>query len=84
VRTLFIGSLPATVTEEDVTSAFADVGFEGTVRLNKKQSLQGYSGFFKFASPEIAQEAFDYLSQSPLIIEGQQMAFDWARSDMFS
>lgn len=83
VQTLFIGSLPAHVTEEDVTNAFADVGFEGSVRLNK-QSSRGLSGFIKFGSPQVAQEAFQFLSLSPLTIEGSQMAFDWARSDMFS
>jgi len=84
VRTLFIGSLPFNITEEEVRQGLHEQGLDGVISLNTtSRSSQGLSGFIRFDTPEAAQEAFAFMSQNPPMIRGQSIAFDWAKSDTF-
>lgn len=80
VRTLFIGSLPMGATQEELAAAFAEMGIEGAITMNKP-GARGLSGFIRFPTNEIAQQAFEFLCATPMELGGQQLVFDWAKSD---
>lgn len=80
IRTLFVGSLPLSVTEAELQQSFADHQISGVLTLNKPSS-RGLSAFIRFSSPDEATQALQYAREIPILVNGDQISLDWAKSD---